>query len=140
MSSFETRPLPPQATRALRQAVLRPHQTVAEMAANEPRDVFAVGAFRDGELVAVGLIGLDGGSSAWRVRGMATAPDARGQGAGAAVLDALLTHARQSGGERVWCNARTPAISLYARAGFAVVSEEFTLPQIGPHVVMEMRL
>jgi len=37
----------------------------------------------------------------------------------------------------VWCNARTPALSLYQRAGLAVVSEEFELPRIGPHFVME---
>ena len=30
------------------------------------------------------------------------------------------------------CNARKPARSLYARAGFHVTSEEFELPHIGP--------
>jgi hypothetical protein len=32
-----------------------------------------------------------------------------------------------------------PAASLYERAGIRVVSEEFELPHIGPHVVMETR-
>jgi ribosomal protein S18 acetylase RimI-like enzyme len=70
---------------------------------------------------------------------MATAPQARGKGAGAAVLDALVQHALDGGAARVWCNARTPAISLYERAGFRVVSEQFELPGIGPHFVMERR-
>jgi len=39
----------------------------------------------------------------------------RGQGAGAAVLDALLAHALAAGAQRIWCNARTPARSLYER-------------------------
>jgi predicted GNAT family N-acyltransferase len=38
----------------------------------------------------------------------------------------------------VWCNARTPARSLYERAGFTVASDEFELPEIGPHLVMEL--
>jgi predicted GNAT family N-acyltransferase len=40
----------------------------------------------------------------------------------------------------VWCNARTPARAFYERAGFRTVSDEFELPEIGPHYVMELRL
>jgi carboxymethylenebutenolidase len=39
---------------------------------------------------------------------------------------------------RVWCNARTPARTLYERAGFVVASEEFEPPNIGPHYRMEL--
>jgi GNAT superfamily N-acetyltransferase len=124
-------------TRTLRQAILRPHETLEQLAADEPGDAFAVGAVEDGELVAVGLIAPDGGPGAWRVRGMATAPHARGVGAGTAVLSALVGHALERGAARVWCNARTPARSLYERAGFQAISDEFELPRIGPHFVME---
>jgi ribosomal protein S18 acetylase RimI-like enzyme len=133
------RPVPLEHTRALRQAVLRPHQSVGELAAHEPADAFAVGVFDGEELVAVGLVGREGGPGSWRVRGMATAPHARGRGAGTAVLDALVRHAVEQGATRVWCNARTPARSLYERAGFTVTSDEFELPEIGPHFVMECR-
>jgi ribosomal protein S18 acetylase RimI-like enzyme len=71
---------------------------------------------------------------------MATAPHARGRGAGSAVLSALVAHAAAHGATTVWCNARTPALSLYRRAGFKVVSEEFELPRIGPHRRLELRL
>ncbi|MDQ6807108.1 MAG: GNAT family N-acetyltransferase [Actinomycetota bacterium] len=124
-------------TRALRRAILRPHETVERVAAHEPADAFAVGAFAGERLVSVGFVSPDGEPGAWRVRGMATAEDARGQGAGTAVLDALVRHANERGASRVWCNARTPARSLYERAGFRAVSDEFQLPEIGPHVVME---
>jgi ribosomal protein S18 acetylase RimI-like enzyme len=132
------RPVPVAQTRTLRQAVLRPHQTTDELAAHEPPDAFAVGAFDGEELVAVGVVGPEGGPGSWRVRGMATALHARGRGAGKAVLDALVRHAATEGASRVWCNARTPARSLYERAGFTVASEEFELPEIGPHFVMEL--
>lgn len=125
-------------TRALRQAILRPHESLDELASHEPNGAFAVGALAGGELRAVGFIAPDGETDgSWRVRGMATVPGARGAGVGTAVLQALLRHAAAQNATRVWCNARIPALSLYARAGFKVVSEPFELPGIGPHVVME---
>ena len=133
------RPITLEQTRALRRAVLRPHQSVEEVAAHEAPGAFAVGAFEADELISVGLIAPDGEPGGWRVRGMASVPHARGRGAGTAVLDALLAHAAAGGAQRIWCNARTPARSLYERAGFAVISEEFQLPEIGPHLVMEKK-
>jgi ribosomal protein S18 acetylase RimI-like enzyme len=136
---MKARPIPIAATRELRRAVLRPHQTLDDLAAHESPDAFAVGVFDDGALVAVGFVAPDGEPGSWRVRGMATAPAARGRGAGAAVRDALVRHAEEQGATRIWCNARTPARSLYERGGFTVVSEEFELPAIGPHFRMERR-
>ncbi|UTI65497.1 GNAT family N-acetyltransferase [Paraconexibacter antarcticus] len=137
-------PVPFADTRDLRRAILRPHQSPAELAAAEPDDPLALAAGvrgDDGALVAVGFVHPDPdaapGDAAWRVRGMATAPEARGRGAGSAVLAVLLDHAAAHGAVRVWCNARTPALSLYERAGFTATSGVFDLPPMGPHVVME---
>jgi ribosomal protein S18 acetylase RimI-like enzyme len=127
-------------TRALRQSILRPHQTLEELAAQEPPGAFAVGAFADAKLVAVGFVAAEGDPGSWRIRGMATAPEARGRGAGTAVLDALVAYACERGATRVWCNARTPARSLYERAGFVVASDEFEPPHIGPHFMMERNI
>jgi ribosomal protein S18 acetylase RimI-like enzyme len=132
--------VPLERTRALRRAILRPQQTLEQLAAHESEDAFAVGAFEDGELIAVGFVVPDGEPGDWRIRGMATAPAARGRGVGTAVLDALIAHASAQGASRIWCNARLPARSLYERAGLRVVSECFELPEIGPHYVMERRL
>jgi GNAT superfamily N-acetyltransferase len=137
------RPVPVAQTRPLRREVLRPHQSIDELAAGEAAGAFAVGAFEGAELVAVGLIAPDGDSGrrgAWRIRGMATAQPSRGRGAGSAVLAALLEHAAAHGARVVWCNARTPARGLYERAGFRQTSSVFELPPIGPHVVMELDL
>jgi GNAT superfamily N-acetyltransferase len=122
----------------LRREVLRPYQTIDELAESEPPAAFAVGAFEqeDEAPVGVGLIGQEGDPGWWRVRGMATAPVARGRGIGSAVLEALLDHARARGAAGVWASVRTPARSLYERAGFVVASDEFEPPNIGPHVIM----
>ena len=138
MTQICVRSIPLDATRALRQGVLRPHQAIEELAGHEPAGAVAFGAFAGHELVAVGLVGPDGEPGDWRVRGMATAPHARGRGAGTQVLHALVRHATAHGATRIWCNARTPALSLYRRAGFVAASDEFETPQIGPHYRMEL--
>lgn len=83
---------------------------------------------------------LEGEPGEWRVRGMAALPQARGRGAGTAVLGALLDHARADGASAAWCTARTSAQRLYERMGFKVVSDEFEVPDAGPYVVMRMAL
>lgn len=67
---------------------------------------------------AVGLVG-------WRLRGMATLPELRSTGVGSAVLTAGLAGVRAAGGELVWCNGRTQAMTFYGRHGFVVVGSEF---------------
>ena len=138
MSQLDLRSIPLAETRELRRDVLRPYMTVEELAAHEPSGAVAFGAFEGGELVAVGLIGPEGEPGDWRIRGMATRPEARGQGAGTKVLQALVRHAVDHGATRLWCNARTRALSLYERAGFRATSEEFETPRIGLHYRMEL--
>jgi len=138
MGQFELRTVPLPETRTLRREVLRPHQRVEDLAGHEPAGAVAFGAFQGSDLVAVGLVGPDGEPGDWRVRGMATAPQVRGRGAGSAILHALVQHAIAHGAKRVWCHARTPALTLYQRAGFVVASDEFEEPNIGPRYRMEL--
>ncbi len=135
-------PVPVADTRSLRHAVLRPHEPPEAIIAHEPAGAVAFAAHddRDERPVAVGLVGPEGGPGSWRVRGMATEPEARGRGAGAAVLEALIAHARANGATLVWCNARVRAVTLYERAGFRAVSDEFEVDRIGPHYRMELSL
>jgi GNAT superfamily N-acetyltransferase len=140
MPHIEVREIPLPDTRPVRQEVLRPHQSLEELATHEPPGSVAFGAFDGDELVAVGLIGAEGEPGDWRVRGMATRTHARGRGAGGRILQALLQHAIAHGATRVWCNARVRALTLYERAGFVVASELFEPPDIGPHYRMELLL
>ena len=81
---------------------------------------------------------FDAGSPAWQLRGMATDPAVRGTGAGLR----LLTEARavlSVWSPVYWCNARRNAVGFYQRAGWTVVSEEFNVPDVGPHVRMVTR-
>ena len=133
----EVRVVDPEVTLPLRQAVLRPHQTLDEVrAAGDGLPGIAV---LDGERVLACAsvrpepMPGDGRDGDWRLRGMASDPAVRGQGHGATALQAALDYARQRGATRVWCNARTPALGFYEKYGFAVAGDEFDLPDAGPH-------
>ncbi len=141
MSGASAHEIAVEQTRVLRQSILRPHESLAQLAAGEPAEVFAAGVLDDdGTPLAVGFIAPDGPPGSWRVRAMATVAAARGQGHGAAVLERLLLHARERCATRVWCNARAPARAFYERAGFHATSQEFEIAPIGSHFVMEVSL
>ncbi|MBX3469050.1 MAG: GNAT family N-acetyltransferase [Planctomycetes bacterium] len=140
-------PIRPEETRALRRAVLRPHQPPEAMVypGDDAPDTLHVGLDAAGEQQGVASLyreappGEDD-PTAWRLRGMAVRPDAQGKGVGRALLGACVAHARARGGRRVWCNARASAAGFYARLGFQTVGAPFDLPGLGPHVVMALDL
>ncbi|HDR8860082.1 TPA: GNAT family N-acetyltransferase [Burkholderia territorii] len=81
-------------------------------------------AVATGRLLRTGTIGR-----------VAVLADARGQGAGSAVLHALLDAARQRGEPIVRLYALVAAVPFYVRHGFAAIGEPFV--EIGvPHVEM----
>ena len=138
--SRSIRPVTAEDIRPLRHRVLRPGQAFLET--RYPGDDAGVhlGAFAGDRLVGIASLYQEdragGPAGGWRLRGMATDPDVRGAGFGAALLAACMEHVGAAGGSEVWCNARMSAVGFYVRAGFEVVSEEFDVPGIGAHVVM----
>jgi ribosomal protein S18 acetylase RimI-like enzyme len=99
-----------------------------------------------GEVIAVARITHEappfdrGHAGGWRLRGMATSPEARGQGVGSAVLAGVVAHIAEAGGGILWCNARVAALGLYERAGMQRWGEVWDDPEIGPHIVMWRRI
>ena len=77
--------------------------------------------------------------AAYRLRGMASSPEARGSGLGRAVLEACAAHVRSAGAVFLWCNARVGALGFYRRVGWKAVGDEFDIPEIGGHYVMWTR-
>jgi ribosomal protein S18 acetylase RimI-like enzyme len=134
----------------LRQSVLRPHQSVEQMARSDresgPGAAFALldpeGAVVGTARVAPGEPGvpIDGATAApgqwWRLRGMTVRPELRNRGWGGRLLATAVDHVERQGGRALWCNARVSAIGLYRRAGFVVQGEPWEEPDIGAHVVM----
>jgi predicted GNAT family N-acyltransferase len=131
----------------LRQRVLRPHETTDALATHAGEvETVHIAVVEDGTVIGCAMImpeqppwaGVD--EASWRLRGMATAEDRRGEGIGAAVLGAVLEHVEAKGGGLVWCSARTPACSFYERSGFLRRGEVWDEPQLGPHILMELQV
>lgn len=143
----DVRRIPAEETYAIRQPILRPHQGVEAVAwpGDHAPGTVHFGAFEGGRLVGVGTLQREPpkGSAdlrAWRLRGMATLPEVRGRGHGAAIVRAALDHARKEGGTLLWFNARTSAVPFYEKLGFHRAGHEFFVPDAGPHFYMDMRL
>lgn len=141
----QVRQVDPADTRELRKSVLRPHQSVDELAAEEHPSAVWFAAMADEVVGSVSISeepppGEQDGSSPVRLRSMATSEAMRGRGLGQVLLAAAVTRARKEGGDVLWCNARIAAVEFYRRAGFAETSEPFDVPDTGPHVQMSFRL
>ena len=129
---------------ALRHAVLRPGRPESEArysVDDAPTTVHVAVVDDEDTVISCGTFfpePLDG-EPAWRIRGMATDQAHRGRGLGSAVLRAGVQHVADAGGTLVWCNARSAALSLYRRAGFEIVGDEFDTP-VGPHYRAVLRI
>lgn len=74
---------------------------------------------------------------AYRLRGMATHPEHRRNGYAAELLKAAMKHlSEQLHIEYLWFNARKVAYPFYEALGFEYMSDEFEIPEIGPHKEM----
>lgn len=143
---YTVRRVPVERTRALRKAVLRPYLPAEDpyvMPDDHLPTTIAFGAVTpDDRLVGVARITPEpppfdpSYERGWRLRGMATHPEARNLGVGSAVLAGLVAHIAADGGGILWCNARVTARGLYERGGMQRWGETWEEPHIGPHVVM----
>jgi predicted GNAT family N-acyltransferase len=125
----------------LRSAVLRGGGPAAFPGDDDPATVHLAARTPDGAVV--GVVRLSpapcpwrAARSPWQLRAMATAPAARGTGAGRGLVDAGLAVVAARGGDLVWCDARETAVGFYERMGFTVVSGPYEKPGIGPHLGM----
>lgn len=74
---------------------------------------------------------------------MWVAPESRGRGVAAAMLDEALGWARRRGSWVVHLgvnNANAGALGLYERAGFKAIGEPYPMREGAPHMEQEMRL
>jgi predicted GNAT family N-acyltransferase len=138
-------PVPVQAVLPLRQSVLRPGRPVQECTFEpdlDPATVHLAAVDAAGDVLGCATWFAEPwqGAPAWRLRGMATAPAARGVGLGGRLIEQGLALARDAGVGLVWCNARTTAVGFYRRYGFETVGEEFLSAQGIPHFVMRRPL
>jgi predicted GNAT family N-acyltransferase len=123
----------------LREQVFSVEQGVRSEADRDGRDPEAthVVALHGDALIGTCRLVFDGPVA--RLGRMAVEPGWRGRGVGAALLGEAERCAREAGARRIDLHAQTPAISLYARSGFAERGEPFFEEGI-QHVSMDKPL
>ena len=134
-------------TTSIRHQILRtgqPIETCFYPNDNAP-ETFHLGVFIDDDLVAIGSFYAEkqadlNFTTQCRFRGVATLPAYRNQGYAYALIEFAIEKIKPLGYEVIWCNARTSALGLYKKLGMKVVSEEFEIEGIGPHLVMALEL
>jgi predicted GNAT family N-acyltransferase len=147
MAFIEIRHIETAQTYPLRGAILRPGHPPSESVFpdDDAPETFHLGAFIDEKLLGVATFFPETASfapqlRAYRLRGMAVAEAAQGSGLGRALIEAAVRQLEARGAEVLWCNARTSASGFYRNLGFETVSDEFEIPGIGPHFVMQKPL
>ncbi len=140
---FQIHPIDAADARPLRHAILRPNQPFEATLypLDDQPESGHFGAFCGDRLVGVASVYHEAQPGetdprAWRLRGMATYEEERGQGFGSALMQACFGHIRAHGGGVLWFNARTTAAGFYSRFGFSIQGDVFDIEGIGPHVVM----
>lgn len=125
-----------EAALALRHRVFCVEQGVPEELERDGRDHDALHLVAlDAEGVVVGTCRLLRHGDAMLLQRMAVAPEARGLGVGALMLDAAHAEAAAAGARAVELHAQVAVRGFYARAGYAAQGPEFDEAGI-PHVVM----
>ncbi|MEX0876468.1 MAG: GNAT family N-acetyltransferase [Phycisphaerales bacterium] len=135
--------------RPVRQRVLRPHQRAEELVypGDDDRETFHLAAVRNGEILAILSMYRHAQPpsdpfdepKAWRIRGMASVPEARGTGLGRVLVEAARDRVWRVSTDPIWCNARENAFGFYEKLGFGIVGGIFEIEGIGPHAVMVLR-
>ncbi len=130
-------------THSLRHKILRQGRPVEEcyFPADEDDQTFHLGAFIDNKLVSVASFFYERNpafedENQYRLRGMATLDEHRGQGHSRALLRTAFPIIKQNFCSLVWCNARASAVPFYEKTGFTSTGDIFEVPVIGPHLLM----
>lgn len=130
-------------TLELRHKILRPNGDLESCQYPGDNDelTFHLGAYEDDKLVSVASFYMDNHPQVpaeyqFRLRGMATDEDNRGQGMSSALLRTAFPLIKKNHVNTIWCNARTSAVGFYEKVGFKPIGEEFEIEGIGPHILM----
>ena len=131
-------------TYSIRQQILRPtaqDQTPCQFSGDEDELTFHLGGYVDDKLVSVASFFFHTHNEfkneyQFQLRGMATLPEYRGQGFSTSLLRTSFPLIKNKHVQKVWCNARTSAVSFYEKVGFEKVNTEFDIEGVGPHFLM----
>mgnify|MGYP001600332178 FL=1 len=139
--------IPVEDTLAIRNQILRGGKLTLDQCrfpGDEAESSFHLGYFDKDKLVSVATFHKQNhgefSGQGFQLRGMATLDDYRGRGIGNQLLNFGIVYLRGQKANYIWCNARKNALRFYAGIGFEVISDEFEVPDIGPHRVLYLKI
>jgi GNAT superfamily N-acetyltransferase len=103
---------------------------------NDPNGIH-FGLYTNDQLIAV--VSLFKLGPAYQFRKFATRVSAQGKGYGTLLLKHIISHVKDAGAERLWCNARVSAAAFYSKFGFKETDQLSRNNDID-FVIMELQL
>lgn len=130
--------------KSLRHLVLWPHlesTDQCEIAPDRLESTFHMAAFIGDKIVGTSTFIVDVNANfeeknQYRLRAMATAPEVRGWGVGARIIEEAEKELKQKAIKLLWCDARLIATGFYEKQNFKMKGEVYQVPKIGPHKLM----
>jgi len=120
---IEIKKVPVEAILPIRHEVLWPDKPLAFVKVEGDEEGIHFGLYKDARLV--NIISLFAEGRSMRFRKFATLPEYQNRGLGKMMMLKVFDYAKDKGYERLWCDARTDALSFYERIGFTTFSEPF---------------
>lgn len=145
--SIEIKYISSDATTDLRHLVLRQGRprSSCQMEGDDLKSTKHLGAFIDSK--CVGILSLFQAETEqisdkdqYQLRGMAVHPKFQGQNIGKALVAFSESELMNLDVNILWCNARKVAVDFYIKLGFNIISDQFLIPDVGPHFVMYKKL
>ncbi|MDA7803902.1 GNAT family N-acetyltransferase, partial [Crocinitomix sp.] len=123
----------------LRFEVLWPHLNGPEECTIAPdidETTFHIAAFENGKTVGTATFIVDINDrfkekNQYRLRAMATAPEIRGYGVGALLVERGIEELKKQGIKLLWCDARLIATGFYEKLNFKIKGKVYQVPKIG---------
>ncbi|MFD2968932.1 GNAT family N-acetyltransferase [Sphingobacterium bambusae] len=113
----------------LRQVVLYPAGTLADVMIDGDFEATHFGAYHDNKLI--GVISLFAAGDGLQFRKFAVRADYQGKGVGTALLRRVFAYAKEWKIASIWCHARLSAVSYYERVGMRQVGIPFERNGLG---------
>lgn len=140
---IEIKFLPASEVLSIRQRVLRPLARPQDCSFVNDHEAsnFHLGLFHNQKLVSVASFLQEASPTLsagypFRLRGMATHENYRGQGLGGNLLRFGIHALKERRCDLLWCHARVRAFSFYQSMGFQFSGDFFEIKESGPHKVM----
>lgn len=120
---IEIRQISASETHFLRHKVMWPDKPFEFVILEEDAAGFHFGLFEDSKLISIISVFIDGENAQFRK--FATDIDFQGKGLGSMLINYLIREMKFKKIKKLWCDARTTAISFYKKFGMEVESDIF---------------